>query len=196
MHAHRAALAYHLQDCSGGLGHLDLHGQAREGVSLRADQGKFQQLSAQKYPKNISKSFWIEAVNLQDSKLSEYILGQDSWQTRWIWFEREKANKKKKRRRQTRRRKKRRHTQSASGLHQACNFNRVSGRRTKHDWKYDARFMKIWWSSNDIVNHIYSGENGERIENWTGKSEDRGARQRGWFSKEPQYCVVGYPKTL
>ena len=57
MHAHRAALAYHLQDCSGGLGHLDLHGQAREGVSLRADQGKFQQPSAQKYPKNISKSF-------------------------------------------------------------------------------------------------------------------------------------------
>ena len=79
MHAHRAVLAYHLQDCSGGLGHLDLHGQAREGVSLLADQGKFQQLSAQKTQKIFPKAF---EVSLQDSKLSEYILGQDSWQTR------------------------------------------------------------------------------------------------------------------
>ena len=36
MHAHRAVLAYHLQDCSGSLRHLDLHGHARERVSLQS----------------------------------------------------------------------------------------------------------------------------------------------------------------
>ena len=70
MHAHRAVLAYHLQDCSGSLRHLDLHGHAREreGEPSKFGNAKIPVAVNPKTPKRLVKR-WKNLPRFEGGKI-------------------------------------------------------------------------------------------------------------------------------
>ena len=128
LHAHRAVLAYHIQDCSSSLRHLDLHGHARDRgwafivIFVTKNWECFESKNALKFLQfvNWCKNFpkFHESIKIfPGKKLSIICHAKVVGLYKSTLLENDVFGV-------------RLHTLSASRLHKACNFNCVPARET------------------------------------------------------------------